>query len=264
MEPTEASIALVGAGPGAADLLTVRAVQRLQEADVIFYDRLVDPSVLELARRNAERVFVGKHVGAHAWPQGRTCGVIVAVAREGRRVVRLKSGDPGIYGRLTEELDAARAAKIKVEIVTGVTAVSAAGAASGASLTARGVSDTLILTTGMCRLGGNAPDCLRHAGPGTTTAIYMGIAEPANIVAGLLARGLPPHAEVPVGHAVSTSRERCIRCSLDQLVRTLDEEAITGVRTLMFAWPRGVATMPAHALPRSIGSQEIFGGNAIT
>ena len=264
MGPTEGSIAFVGAGPGAADLLTVRAVQRLQEADVIFYDRLVDPSVLELARRDAERVFVGKHVGAHAWPQERICGVIVAAAREGRRVVRLKSGDPGIFGRLTEELDAARVAKIKVEIVPGVTAVSAAGAASGASLTARGVSDTLILTTGMCRSGGNAPDCLRHAGPGTTTAIYMGVAEAANIVAGLLARGLPPNAEVLVGHAVSTSRERCIRCSLDQLVRTLDEEAITGVTTLIIAWPREIATMPAHALPRSIGSHEIFGGNAIT
>ncbi|QRF68885.1 siroheme synthase CysG [Ponticoccus alexandrii] len=251
MAPTGGSIAFVGAGPGAADLLTLRAVQRLQDADVIFYDRLVDPSVLELARRDAERVFVGKHVGAHAWPQERICGVIVAAAREGRRVVRLKSGDPGIFGRLTEELDAARAADIAVEIVPGVTAVSAAGAAAGASLTARGVSDTLVLTTGMRRSGGNARDCLRHAGPGTTTAIYMGVAEAANIVDGLMARGLPPNAEVLIGHAVSTSRERCIRCSLDQLVRTLEEETITGVTILMFVWPRERAMTPAPVLPRS-------------
>ena len=100
-------IALVGAGPGARDLLTLRAVQRLQEADVIFYDRLVDDEVLELARRDAERVFVGKHVGANAWPQDRINGVLVAEALKGRRVVRLKSGDPGIFGRATEEAAAA-------------------------------------------------------------------------------------------------------------------------------------------------------------
>ena len=121
---TVGSIALVGAGPGARDLLTLRAVERLQEADVIFYDRLVDEEVLELGRRDAERVFVGKHVGAHAWPQQRINAVIVAEARKGRRVVRLKSGDPGIFGRAGEEIEAARAAGIAVEIVPGVTAAS--------------------------------------------------------------------------------------------------------------------------------------------
>ncbi|CAN0459624.1 unnamed protein product, partial [Hapterophycus canaliculatus] len=142
------SIALVGAGPGARDLLTLRAVERLQEADVIYYDRLVDPEVLELARRDAERVFVGKHVGAHAWPQDQINRVIVAEALKGRRVVRLKSGDPGVFGRAREEMDAARAAGVAVEIVPGITAASAAGAAMGQSLTERGQTDTLILATG--------------------------------------------------------------------------------------------------------------------
>ena len=112
-------IALVGAGPGARDLLTMRAVDRLQEADVIFYDRLVDPGVLELARRDAERVFVGKEVGGHAWPQEKISAVVVAEARKGRRVVRLKSGDPSIFGRATEELTAAELANIPVEIRPG-------------------------------------------------------------------------------------------------------------------------------------------------
>jgi len=101
------NIALVGAGPGARDLLTLRAVERLQDADIIFYDRLVDPEVLELARRDAERVFVGKVVGASAWPQDKICDVMTAAAKSGKRVVRLKSGDPMIFGRAAEEIGAA-------------------------------------------------------------------------------------------------------------------------------------------------------------
>ncbi|MEP0047272.1 MAG: SAM-dependent methyltransferase, partial [Roseobacter sp.] len=101
---SEGVIALIGAGPGAKDLLTLRAVSRLQEADVIFYDRLVDPDVLELARRDAERVYVGKVVGACAWPQEKINALIVSEARKGRKVVRLKSGDPGIFGRAGEEI----------------------------------------------------------------------------------------------------------------------------------------------------------------
>ena len=124
-------IALVGAGPGARDLLTLRAVQRLQDADVIFYDRLVDPEVLDLARRDADRVYVGKAVGANAWPQDKIDRLIVAEAAKGRRVVRLKSGDPSVFGRATEEMEAARAAGIAVEIVPGITAASAAAAAIG-------------------------------------------------------------------------------------------------------------------------------------
>ncbi len=133
----EGRITLVGAGPGARDLLTLRAVERLQEADVIFYDRLVDPAILELARRDADRVYVGKVVGAHAWPQDRINALIVAEAAKGRRVVRLKSGDPGVFDRATEESQAAHAAGIPVEIVPGVTAAFAAG--MGVSLTERGV-----------------------------------------------------------------------------------------------------------------------------
>lgn len=103
-------VSLVGAGPGSRDLITLRAVQRLQEADVIFYDRLVDPDVLELARRDAERVFVGKAPGVHAWPQEKINGVIASAAKQGMRVVRLKCGDPGIFGRVGEEIACLNAA----------------------------------------------------------------------------------------------------------------------------------------------------------
>ncbi|KGM86465.1 siroheme synthase, N-terminal domain protein [Roseovarius mucosus DSM 17069] len=163
-------IALVGAGPGARDLLTLRAVERLQEADVVFYDRLVDVEVLELARRDAERVYVGKDVGAHAWPQDKISRVILAEALKGKRVVRLKSGDPGIFGRATEEIAAAQAAGVPVELVPSVTAASVAGAALRQSLTERGVADTFVIATISGCSDNPLPDCTRLTGPGTTTA----------------------------------------------------------------------------------------------
>lgn len=152
------AIALVGAGPGARDLLTLRAVERLQEADVIFHDRLIDPDVLELARRDARRVLVGKTAGAPAWPQARIRAAILAEARKGRRVVRLKSGDPGLFGRAGEELEAARAAGIPTEIVPGIPAASAAGAAFGRGLTAGAAADPRILTTATGGAGAPRPD----------------------------------------------------------------------------------------------------------
>ncbi|MGS4945269.1 SAM-dependent methyltransferase [Meridianimarinicoccus sp. RP-17] len=118
---TAGRISFVGAGPGARDLLTLRAVQRLQDADVVFYDRPGDAELLELARRDAERVFVGTHMGAKAWPRERIVGVILAEARKGRRVVRLTPDDPGSFERLDDERHAARAAGIAVDIVPGVT-----------------------------------------------------------------------------------------------------------------------------------------------
>lgn len=140
-------VSLVGPGPGARDLITLRGVQRLQEADVIFYDRLVDPDLLELARRDAERVYVGKAPGATAWPQDRINGLVVVTARRQTRR-RLKCGDPGIFARGAEEAAACGAAGVAWEIVPGVTAASAVAAEIGGFLTERGSYDSLVLTTG--------------------------------------------------------------------------------------------------------------------
>lgn len=240
------SIALVGAGPGARDLLTLRAVARLQEADVIFYDRLVDDDVLELARRDAERVFVGKVVGAHAWPQDRINALIVAEALKGRTVVRLKSGDPGIFGRATEELEAARAAGIRVDIVPGVTAACAAAARANISLTERGVSDTLVLTTGMSQEGDPLPDCCRHGRPGTTLAFYMSVGQAARIRAGLLSMGMPDAAPVTVAAEVSKPTDRIITCTLGSLPDVLGREGIDGCATILITWPK-----PADSVRRT-------------
>ncbi|MEO0862397.1 MAG: siroheme synthase CysG [Pseudomonadota bacterium] len=232
------TIALVGAGPGARDLLTLRAVARLQEADVIFYDRLVDPETLELARRDAERVFVGKVVGAHAWPQDQINALIVGAAQQGKRVVRLKSGDPGIFGRAGEELDAAAAADIPVEVIPGVTAACAAAARFGASLTERGQTDALVLTTGMSRADDALPDCTRLTGPGTTTAFYMAVAQMDRIGTALRQQGLPGDAPVRVAANVSKADEQLIDCTLDTMAERVAREGISGCAVILVCWPK--------------------------
>lgn len=240
-------IALVGAGPGAADLLTLRAVERLQEADVIFYDRLVDEGALELARRDAERVDVGKAVGGTAWPQERICGLIVAEARKGRRVVRLKSGDPAIFGRATEEIAAARAAGLPCEVVPGVTAASAAAASAGRSLTVRGETDAVVLVTGACRPGDPDPDWAHHVRPGTVLAVYMGVAAADRIAAALIAAGAPAQTCVEVAAEVSTPRERRFEAPLGRLANVLSEQGVGGIALMILRFPKAAAGRPALA-----------------
>lgn len=230
-------IALVGAGPGARDLLTLRAVDRLGRADVVFYDRLVDPEVLDLIRAGAERVFVGKHVGAHSWPQERINQVIVAEALKGLRVVRLKSGDPGIFGRASEELDAARAAGIPVELVPGVTAASAAGASLGKSLTERGVANTLVLATGTGCANDPLPDSTRLSGPGTTTAFYMSVAQADRLSKDMLDRGMPPESPVDICVNVSKRNERHLSATVETLAEVIRGNRIQGCAILLVTWP---------------------------
>ncbi|SEP54853.1 siroheme synthase CysG [Thalassovita taeanensis] len=236
--PAQGQITLVGAGPGARDLLTLRAVERLQEADVIFYDRLVDPDVLELARRDAERVFVGKTLGTTQWPQDRINEVILSAARQGRRVVRLKSGDPSIFGRATEELETARAANIPVEIVPGVTAASAAAAALGRPLTERGQTDRVTFATGTCRPGDDTPDWADMALPGTTLVLYMAVTKAAEVQDNLRASGLPATTEVEIVGSATHAHQKIARCTLDALAATIQAEAITNPAVLLIRHPK--------------------------
>ena len=237
----EGHIALVGAGPGARDLLTLRAVERLQEADVIFYDRLVDPDVLELARRDAERVFVGKEVGAHSWPQDRINAIIVAEARKGRRVVRLKSGDPSIFGRATEEMEAAAAAHVPVEIVPGITAASAAAASLGRSLTERGETDTVVLVTGKCRPGDPSPDWAKHVRAGTTLAVYMGVRSAGRISSELIADGAAPETKVDIVCDISTPKEQIVHTNLSEMKLALEAHNVTGTALISLRFSKKTA-----------------------
>lgn len=236
--PQQAHVALVGVGPGAKDLLTLRARDRIAAADVVLYDRLVEPEVLTLAPQSARRIYVGKAVGAHAWPQPRIDAKIIEEARKGLRVVRLKSGDPSIFGRVTEELTACTTAGIEVEVIPGVTAACAAAAHMQLSLTERGVSDTLILTTGTCRDGDPLPESALHARPGTNTVFYMSVRQSARIRDGLIARGVPEGARVQIAADVAKPGERLLSCALRDLPETLATSGIKGCAILMLTWPK--------------------------
>ena len=166
-------IALVGAGPGAEDLLTLRAQRLLMQADVIVHDALVPEAVVAMGRRDAERLPVGKRKGCHSKSQTEINDLLVSLGRQGKRVVRLKSGDPLVFGRAGEELLALRDAGVSYEVVPGVTAAFAAAADFELPLTLRGVASSMVFTTGHDLKGGTLPDWARLAISGATVVVYM-------------------------------------------------------------------------------------------
>lgn len=191
--PAIGTVTLVGAGPGDPELLTVAAVRAIQKADVILYDHLVGDGILDLARREAEHVCVGKRSGCHSMPQEEISRLMARHARAGRGVVRLKGGDPMLFGRAGEELDHLRAAGIPTRVIPGVTAALGCAASAGVSLTRRGVSRAVHFVTAHRRAGDEgAIDWRRFADPDGTLAVYMGRDQLASIAAALIAAGLPP------------------------------------------------------------------------
>lgn len=215
--PAPGRVFIVGAGPGNPDLLTLRALQLLGQADVILHDRLVPQAILDLARRDADRVYVGKAPGAHYRSQREIERLMVSEARAGRVVVRLKGGDPFIFGRGGEEVQALRAAGIEYEVVPGITAATACAALAGIPLTHRDLAQSLTLVTGHVAATGTSlsaagaseaaagVDWARLAGPGRTVAVYMGVKQAACIRGELLQAGLAP--DFPAALVVDGSRE---------------------------------------------------------
>ncbi len=199
---------LVGAGPGAEDLLTLRAQRLLQEADVIVYDALVPASVVAMGRRDAERISVGKRKGAHSVPQADTNRLLVELARQGRKVVRLKSGDPLVFGRAGEEMAALKDAGIGFEVVPGVTAAFAAAASAQLPLTLRGVASTLVFATGHNTRSETLPDWAGLALKGATVAVYMGRSVAASVSARLIAAGMKPATPVAIIENAAQAGER--------------------------------------------------------
>jgi uroporphyrin-III C-methyltransferase/precorrin-2 dehydrogenase/sirohydrochlorin ferrochelatase len=192
------SVALVGAGPGDPDLLTLKALRALQDADVIFYDALVTPEILSLARRDARKEFVGKRNGQPGEDQDEINRQLVAAARGGARVVRLKGGDPFVFGRGGEELEALRDAGIPVSIVPGITAALGCAAEAELPLTFRNEATKLVVLTGHLAKTISAIEWSGLADPTTTVVIYMGITSSATIREGLIAAGRPPTTPVAV------------------------------------------------------------------
>lgn len=247
-ETRRGHVALVGAGPGAADLLTLRAQRLLLEADVIVHDALVSADVIALGRRDAERISVGKRKGAHSASQDEINEILVRLGREGRRVVRLKGGDPMTFGRAFEELEALRAAGISFEIVPGVTSASAAAADLALPMTLRGVASSIVFTTGHDLKGGAIPDWAGLALKGSTVALYMGRSVAATVAERLIGLGLSARTPVAIIKNASLAERRVLSGTLGQLSVSSALDALDGP-TLVFIGKACAKAELANAIP---------------
>ncbi|QCR37086.1 siroheme synthase CysG [Nissabacter sp. SGAir0207] len=219
-------VTLVGAGPGDAGLLTLRGLQVMQQADVVLYDHLVSDEILDLVRRDADRICVGKRAGAHSVAQEETNRLLVELALKGKRVVRLKGGDPFIFGRGGEELQAAKAAGIPFQVVPGVTAAAGATAYAGIPLTHRDHAQSVLFITGHCRPDGDGIDWATLARARQTLAIYMGTVKAAEISAQLIAHGRAADTPVAVIGRGTRADQQVLTGTLAQL-DTLAQQAPT-------------------------------------
>ena len=216
-EPSGGMVFLVGAGPGAADLLTLRAQRLLGEADVIVHDRLVGEA-LDMGRRDAERIYVGKQRANHCLQQEDINALLVRLAREGRRVVRLKGGDPFVFGRGGEEAEALAEAGVPFEVVPGVTSALACAAQAGVPLTHRAAARSVTFLTGHTKEGRLDVDFAPLVRLGGTLAVYMGVVSLPQLRDGLIGHGLDPATPAMLIERGGTDRQRELRGTLDLLV----------------------------------------------
>jgi uroporphyrin-III C-methyltransferase/precorrin-2 dehydrogenase/sirohydrochlorin ferrochelatase len=207
-------VTLVGAGPGDPELLTLKALRALQDADVILHDRLVPPAVLDLARRDASRICVGKAAGSIGSTQEDINALLIELATQGKRVVRLKGGDPFVFGRGGEELQALAKAQINFSVVPGITAALGAAAYSGIPLTHREFAHSVTFVTGHAQGQGPEPDWRALAMPGTTAVFYMGLARLDHIVAKLLEHGATATRPAGIIAQATTAKQRVITATL--------------------------------------------------
>jgi len=219
-------VALVGAGPGDAGLLTLRALRLLNEADVILYDRLVSAEVLDLARRDAERIEVGKRAGHHTVPQDGINALLVAHASAGRRVVRLKGGDPFVFGRGGEELEALRAAGIAYEVVPGITAAAACAAYAGIPLTHRDHAQSVRLVTAHAKGADDTLDWPALAQERQTLAFYMGVSRLETVQAQLIAHGRAPDTPFVLVENGTRAEQRVVNGRLTDLSHLARHHAV--------------------------------------
>jgi uroporphyrin-III C-methyltransferase/precorrin-2 dehydrogenase/sirohydrochlorin ferrochelatase len=243
----EGHVDLVGAGPGDPDLLTLKARKAIDKADVIIHDRLVTPEILELARREAVIIDAGKTGFGQAMPQADIDALIVEHALDGAHVVRLKAGDPTVFGRLDEEIEAITAAGISYQVIPGITAASAAVANIGQSLTKRGRNSSVRLITGHDTRGYANHDWLALAADGEVAAIYMGKKSARFIQGRLLMHGANPDTPVTIIENVSRPDQRIIACTLGTLEPTMSDANLTGpALTFLGLAPRdAAANIPA-------------------
>lgn len=219
---------LVGAGPGDPELLTVKAMRLIARAQVVVFDHLVGDAIVELIPASARRVYAGKEAGNHALPQHRINQLLVDLANEGLDVVRLKGGDPFIFGRGGEEMAAVHAAGLECEIVPGITAAAGAASCTGIPLTHREHAQTLVFATGHLKDDTVDLDWIALARPRQTVVIYMGLGALDIICERMIAHGLPAHTPAAVIHAATTPGQCGVHSTLARLPAAVRE---AGIRT---------------------------------
>jgi uroporphyrin-III C-methyltransferase len=229
-------VSFVSAGPGDPELLTLKAVNRLRVADVVLYDDLASGAILDHAREGARLVSVGKRAGRPSAKQEHVSRLLVDYAATGAAVVRLKSGDAGMFDRLEEEIEALRTAGISYEIIPGVTAASAAAAVAGIQLTRRHTSRRVQFITG-ADVRGELPEDLNWAAltdPNSTTAVYMGKRTFPALAVKLIERGLSPDTPALLAESIGHADQRFVRTTIATLAEQLSHECVTATAIILF------------------------------
>jgi uroporphyrin-III C-methyltransferase/precorrin-2 dehydrogenase/sirohydrochlorin ferrochelatase len=258
------AVYLVGAGPGDPDLLTFRAMRLMQRADVVVYDRLIGSRILDLVRRDAERVYVGKMKNQHALPQDDISRLLVSLAREGKRVLRLKGGDPFIFGRGGEEIEMLASEDIPFQVVPGVTAASGCASYAGIPLTHRDHAQSCVFVTGHAKNGKPDLDWAVLLQPKQTVAIYMGLAMLPELTQEFLARGAKLDTPVAVVDNGTRTNQKVVTGTIATIAEAVAASGIKGpaitfigtVVTLRdkFAWFQpGDTAVPKFAAEMSKG-----------